>query len=250
MELKTLLFEKPGKENTEATLAVVRERAQALGVKQVVVASSHGFTARKAHTLLAPLGIQVIAVTISHGWESEGWCMTAEERAALRKLGVIVHTGIHALGDGVGSAFSEKRGGRRRRDRARDALSLLPGHESGGRVCADGRRRRAAQLDQEIISVAGTDSGADTAIVCRPACPRAFHQLRISWQSAPSRAAVFDKTALSGNIRGGRARRGASGALYPQSAIAGSNSLSEVSILGDCSQQCGVEDWVLRGEGL
>jgi hypothetical protein len=48
MDLKTLLFEKPGPHNTDATLEITRERALALGVKQVVVASSHGDTARKS----------------------------------------------------------------------------------------------------------------------------------------------------------------------------------------------------------
>ena len=112
MELKTLVFEKSGKRNTDATLRIAKERALALGITQVVVASSQGYTARRAHAIFAPEGIQVIAVTICHGWESEGWPMPAQEKAALQELGVTVHTGVHALGDGVGSAFSEKYGGR------------------------------------------------------------------------------------------------------------------------------------------
>jgi len=34
-------------------------------------------------------------------------------------------------------------------------------------------------LSQEVVSIAGTGGGADTAIVCKPACPRQFHQLEI-----------------------------------------------------------------------
>jgi hypothetical protein len=51
MELKTLVFEKAGKHNTDATLQITGERAFALGIKQVVVASSDGDTARRAHAL-------------------------------------------------------------------------------------------------------------------------------------------------------------------------------------------------------
>ena len=40
--------------------------------------------------------------------------------AELAELGLTVHTGIHALGDGVGSAFSEKYGGRMPEESARD----------------------------------------------------------------------------------------------------------------------------------
>ncbi len=72
MELKTLLFEEPGPHNTQATLQITKERALALGIKQVVVASSHGDTARQAHALFAPKGMQVIAISICHSGESEG----------------------------------------------------------------------------------------------------------------------------------------------------------------------------------
>jgi len=34
-------------------------------------------------------------------------------------------------------------------------------------------------MSQEVIAIAGTDNGADTAIVCRPAYPRTFHELEI-----------------------------------------------------------------------
>jgi len=180
MELKTLVFEEAGKRNTAATLAIAKERAVALGIKQVVVASSHGFTARKAHALFAPLGIQVIAVSICHGWQSEGWCMSAEEKAALEALGVKVHTGIHALGDGVGSAFSEKRGGAAVEEIVRDTLYRFC---QGMKVTVECLLMAAdaglLDMSQEVIAIAGTDSGADTAIVCKPAYPRTFHELRI-----------------------------------------------------------------------
>ena len=81
MELTTLVFEQAGKHNTDATLQIAKKRALALGIKQVVVASSHGYTARQAHALFAPAGIKVIAVSICHGWESKGWTMSAETKA-------------------------------------------------------------------------------------------------------------------------------------------------------------------------
>ena len=180
MEQKTLIFDKAGKGNTDATLEIARERATALGIKQVVVASSHGDTARKAHEMLAPLGCKIVVVTISHGWQEKGWCMSAETRAELEALGLRVHTGIHALGDGVGSAFSDKFGGRAPEEVVRDTLYAFG---QGMKVAVECVLMAAdaglLDMDQEVISVAGTDSGADTAIVCRPACPRAFHKLRI-----------------------------------------------------------------------
>ena len=97
MSVKTLVFETEGKGNTDATLQIAKERALALGITQVVVASSHGHTARKAQALFAPAGIKVMAIYIPHSHENKGWVMSAEEKAGLEKLGVIVHTGVAAL---------------------------------------------------------------------------------------------------------------------------------------------------------
>ncbi len=180
MELKTLVFERAGEHNTDATLQLVKDRALALGVKQVVVASSHGHTARRAHALLAPAGIQIIAVSICHSWESEGWVMAAETKAELAGMGVTVHTGIHALGDGVGSAFSDKFGGRVPQEIVRDTLYRF---SQGMKVAVECALMAAdaglLDMGQEVIAVGGTGSGADTAIVCKPAYPRTFHELEI-----------------------------------------------------------------------
>jgi hypothetical protein len=180
MELTTLVFEKAGKQNTDATLHIAKERALALGIRQIVVASSHGYTARKAHALFASAGIQVIAVSICHSWESEGWVMSAEERVGLEELGVTVHTGIHALGDGVGSAFSEKFGGRAPEEIVRDTLYRF---SQGMKVAVECLLMAAdaglLDVSQEVISIAGTGEGADTAIVCKPTYPRTFHKIEI-----------------------------------------------------------------------
>jgi hypothetical protein len=180
MKLETLVFENAGEQNTDATLELAKERALALGVKQVVVASSHGYTARKAHDLLSPAEIQVIAVSICHSWESEGWVMSVEERAELEGLGIAVHTGIHALGDGVGSAFSDKHGGRAPEEIVRDTLYRF---SQGMKVAVECLLMAAdaglLDMGREIIAIAGTGSGADTAIVCKPAYPRTFHELEI-----------------------------------------------------------------------
>jgi hypothetical protein len=180
MELRTLLFEQAGKQNTDATLEIAKERALALGIKQVVVASSHGYTARKAHALFAPEGIKVVAVSICHSWESEGWIMSSETRAELQQMGVVVHTGIHALGDGVGSAFSEKYGGRAPEEIVRDTFyRFCQGMKVAVECLLMAADAGLLDMGQEVIAVAGTDSGADTAIVCKPAYPRTFHQLEI-----------------------------------------------------------------------
>ena len=180
MELKTLLFEQGGKQNTAATLQIVKQRAQALGVEQVVVASSHGYTAHEAHAVLAPVGIQVIAISLCHSWESKGWPMTTEETAALEELGVTVYTGIHAIGDGVRTAFTDKYGGRATEDIVRDTFYRF---SQGMKVAVECLLMAAdaglLAMERDVIAIGGTSEGADTAIVCWPADPRTFHDLEI-----------------------------------------------------------------------
>ncbi|MBA7630041.1 hypothetical protein ES703_37549 [subsurface metagenome] len=45
MELKTVYFENPGRENTEAVLRIVKQRAEELGINTILVASTKGNTA-------------------------------------------------------------------------------------------------------------------------------------------------------------------------------------------------------------
>ncbi len=180
MRLSTCCFETPGPHNTGETLKVALERAQALGIRQVVVASSHGETARRAHALMAPHGIRIIAVTLAHGWESLGWCMDTETKEALRALGVEVVTGIHALGDGVGSAFSDKWGGRAPEEIVRDTLyTFCQGMKVAVECVLMAADAGLLDMSQEAIGIAGTSDGADTAIVVKPAYPRTFLDLQI-----------------------------------------------------------------------
>ncbi|MGI6367719.1 MAG: pyruvate kinase alpha/beta domain-containing protein [Anaerolineae bacterium] len=180
MELSTLLFEKGGPQHTAATLRIALERAKALGIKQVVVASSHGSTAKEAQALFAPEGIRLCAVSISHGWSSLGWCMKPEEREELEALGITVVTGLHALSDGVGTAFAEKYGGRPTEEIVRDVLYRF---SQGMKVAVECLLMAAdagwVDMESEVIAIAGTDFGADTAIVCKPAYPRTFLELEI-----------------------------------------------------------------------
>ena len=180
MELRTLLFDQPGPYNTDATLQIALERAKALGIKQAVVASSHGGTAAKAARLFAIGGIKVIAVSICHGFESDGWTMTPEERREVEQMGVKVVTGIHALGDGVGAAFTEKHGGRSPEEYVRETLYRFG---QGMKVAVECLLMAAdaglLDMSAEVVSIAGTDTGADTAIICKPAYPRTFLDLEI-----------------------------------------------------------------------
>jgi hypothetical protein len=180
MEITTLLFDKGGKHNTDAALQIAKHRALELGIKQAVVASSHGYTARRAHEMLMPEGIQVIAVTICHGFESRGWAMSAGTKAELRDMGIVVHTGTHALGSALGASYTAKYGGPSLHEIVRDTFYRF---SQGMKVAVECVLMAAdaglLDMEQEVISLGGSGDGTDTAIVCKPAYPRTFHALEI-----------------------------------------------------------------------
>lgn len=180
MELTTYCFEKAGPSNTGQTLQIAFDRAKALGIRQAVVASSHGGTARKAHALMASEGIKIVAVTIGHSREDKGWCMSVEEKRALRALSIEVLTGVHALSGTVDAAFTTKHGGRAENEIVCDTLyRFCQGMKVAVECVLMAAEAGLLDMEQEVISIAGTDEGADTAIVCKPAYPRTFLDLEI-----------------------------------------------------------------------
>ncbi len=176
MRMTTLCFEKPGKANTDATLQIARERAEALGIGQIVVASSHGYTAKRARAVFDGLGATIVAVTIGAGFADKGWTMTPAERAELESLGVIVLTSIHALGDDVSEVFTPNPANKIVRE---TLYRFCQGMKVAVEVAIMAADAGLLNLAQEVVAIAGTGEGADTALVVRPACALQFKQFRI-----------------------------------------------------------------------
>ena len=174
---KTILyFTKTGKANTDALLRAARSRAAALGVRQVVVASTHGFTAHRAQAAFAGTGVEVIAVTIAASYDAEGWTMTDAERARLRRAGITVFTGTHALSgelsDGLEAPGVQGVA-------AKVLYRFCQGMKVAVEVALMAADAGLLDMRREIIAVGGTGEGADTAIVLKPAYTRTFQKLEI-----------------------------------------------------------------------
>jgi uncharacterized protein len=176
LEEKILYFETPGKTNTDSTLNAVRRRAGELKVKQIVVASTHGHTAKRAAELLGGGDVDIIAVSISAGFDEEGWTMTRGEREELEKRGIRVITATHALGDDVSEAFSEAAPNKIVRE---TLYRFCQGMKVAVEVSLMAADAGLLDVTREAIAVGGTNEGADTAIVLKPACTRKFKDVEI-----------------------------------------------------------------------
>ena len=178
MELKTTYFENPGRENTEEVLRIVRQRAKELGIKTIVVASTVGDTAVKATEVFS--GFKIIAVSHFTGMSGPNTQeLTEENRKIVESRGGIVFTTTH-LFSGMSAAMSKKFNTYVIGDIVADTLRIFG--EGMKVVCeialmaADGGLVRT---DEDIIAIAGTGRGADTAVVLRPVNSTDFFDLKV-----------------------------------------------------------------------
>lgn len=183
VEKKIIYFEKCGPQNTEKLLEAAKERAGELGIKHIVIATTHGGTALKAKEAFKNIGITITAVSLSHGSASaykNMFIMTRQEREELESKGIQVHTGSNVLSYGVESSFQKRYGGRWVSGAVVDSLYRF---SVGMKVCVEVVLMAAdaglIPVEDEVMAIGGTGSGADTAVVVKPAYPRTFHELEI-----------------------------------------------------------------------
>ena len=106
MESKIVYFENTDADNTDQTLLIAKRRAEELGIKTVLVASTSGGTAVKAIEVLK--GLRVIAVSHQAGFrESNTQEFTEENRKKLESQGGTVLTAAHAF-SGMSRAMKNK----------------------------------------------------------------------------------------------------------------------------------------------
>jgi hypothetical protein len=157
-----------------------KERAEELGIKDVVVATLHGGTAVKVQEIFDDPKFNVVVVTNCEGGKDKGWTISDSERAMLTERGIKVLTSIQAFDANVASAFKDKYGGSYLVYVIKDALYMFC---QGIKVCVEIVLMAAdaglIPMDREIMAIAGTDEGADTCIVVKPAYPRKFFDLEI-----------------------------------------------------------------------
>ena len=172
-----MYFDKPGRDNTDKTLELAHDRAQTLGIDEVVLASSKGDTARKALTVFKDF--KVVVVTYHSGFKEPFQpVMPASVRTELEKGGAAVISATHAL-SGVERSLFNKYSGAYPVLIVADTLRLFG---QGTKVAveiaimaADG----GALSGKDIVSIGGTGHGADTALILKPANQSHLFDMRI-----------------------------------------------------------------------
>ena len=171
-------FANPGQDNTERVLQIAQTRAEQLGVRSIVVATTRGDTGVRAAEVFK--GYNVILVTHSTGFkEANHQELTEENRTAIEANGGRILTCQHSFG-GVGRAVRKKLQTYELEEIIAFTLRIFG---EGMKVVCEITLMAAdaglIQVGEPAIAIAGTGRGADTSVVIQPANAQSFFDLRV-----------------------------------------------------------------------
>ena len=167
-------LERPGRENTDLTLQVAKDYAKEKGIRTVVVASTTGYTAQKAAEVFEDFSL-VVVTHVSSFREPDEQEFPSDLEERLEAKGIKVLTAAHAF-NGVNKLADKGSVGQIVRDTLR---IFCEGVKVAVEIAAMAADAGLVRTDEEIVSIAGTGRGADTALVIRPAISRRLFDMRI-----------------------------------------------------------------------
>jgi len=178
IERKTIYFEKAGSQNAKTLLRLVKKYAESAGIRDIVVASTRGKTGTAASKLFK--GYNLVVVSHHTGFSELGEQELKEgHRKMILENGAKIFTGTHALSSAE-RAVRKKFGTLMPLELMANTLRLLG---EGTKVCVEIVLMTAdaglIPIDRDVIAVAGTGRGADTALVIKPANSSRFFDLKI-----------------------------------------------------------------------
>ena len=178
MEIKAVYFEEKGPANTEETLKLAKKRAEELGIKTIVVASTVGDTAIRAMDVFK--GYRIIVVTHVTGMRQPDFQEFEEaNKKIVEEKGGIVLTTTHALG-GLSKAMRNRFNTFVLGEVIASALRIFgQGIKVVCEMAAMAADAGLVRTDEDIIAIAGSGRGADTAVVMRPANAHDFFDLKV-----------------------------------------------------------------------
>ena len=177
MENKRMYFENCGKKHTDQTLELAAARARELGIEELVFASTTGETAYRAMEICKDLSL--IMVSCHCGVKTPFESLLAQDvREDLTEKGVKIVTASHAL-SGVERAVARKHSGIYPALLIADTLRLFG---QGTKVAVELALMAADSgmlSGEDIVAVGGSGTGADSALVLKPASQPDLFDLKI-----------------------------------------------------------------------
>lgn len=178
IDSKIVYFTKPGAENTDDVLRIVKSRAEELGIKTVIVASTTGATAVRAVEALK--GMKIVVVTHHAGFrEPNTQEFTEENRRKVESAGGVILTTTHAFA-GIDRAMRRKFNMYLTGEIIANTLRTFgQGMKVACEIALMAADAGLVRTDEDVICIGGTARGADTALVLKPVNSQDFFDLRV-----------------------------------------------------------------------
>jgi hypothetical protein len=178
MVVPCVYFSQAGKENTQRTLEIAEKRAKELGIQTILVATTSGRTGLQAVEIFS--GRNVVVVTHSTGFVKPDFQQIDPEVCdRIKKAGGKVLTCQHALG-GVNRAVRRKLKTFELDEIIAFTLRLFgQGVKVAVEIALMASDAGLVSTQEPCISIGGTNQGADTAVLIKPAHAQDFFDLRI-----------------------------------------------------------------------
>ena len=177
----TTRFPTPGPENTRLAADAAVSRLSALGLKDIVVASNTGVSAKQVLASLGSAGpVNLVVVTHHVGFREPGQDeMSPEVRAELAAAGVKVLTASHLFA-GVERAVTKQFGGLSSGGVVSNTLRLFgEGAKVAVEIAVMALDAGLIPYGRDIMSLGGSGRGTDTALIVRPAHSPSFFDTRV-----------------------------------------------------------------------
>ncbi len=175
METRTVYFEEGGRERTDETLRLAKERADALGIRDIVVASYTGYTGVRAAEIFRGYNLVVVAGVVS----PQRPPMDQAQRAAIEGLGGKLLNAGHSFGM-LGRAVNRKFNAIQVDEIIANVLRLLSeGVKVGCEIACMAVDAGLVPVGGEVVAIGGTSNGADSAIVVKATNTHTFFDMRI-----------------------------------------------------------------------
>ncbi len=174
MENKVVYFESISPDNTAVTLKLAQERLNALGIKKLVLASTTGATATKAMEFFKGAGVKLIVIPHQYGFIRKENPFPQDLIKTLQDAGHEVHFGTMLFhtdsfyGSNIATVMA----------------NLLRCFSQGVKVCFEITLMAAdaglLKTGEQVIAVAGTGRGSDTALIMQAATSQNLKKLRVN----------------------------------------------------------------------
>jgi hypothetical protein len=180
IETRTIYYEKweRGRLETDKTLRLAKKRAEELGIKNIIVASSTGETGLKASEMFKGYNLVIVTSVAELPLLDPRSRFKVENRKPIMENGGKIITAAHAFGT-LGRSVHRKFGAIQVDEIIAHVLRLFSaGVKVGCEVACMAVDAGLIADEEEAISIGG-QGGADTAIVIKPSNTHNFFDTRV-----------------------------------------------------------------------